>query len=112
MATQPKKELTEAEQYAAEEAKRAEELAAKEASEQEAAAEAAKAAEEEAAKAKADTGKAKTATRNSGARARTTAKPKERIEVYDQRGPKGLFRVTRNIDTGKTEAELIEPTEK
>ena len=104
MATQPKKEPTEAELYAAEEKDRVEAIEAQKAKED---AEAAKAKDDPKPDAKASDAKAaaKPATNR---RSPAKAKPKERVEVYEQRGPKGLYKVTRNIDTGKTEAELIE----
>jgi len=100
MATQPKKELTEAEQYAAEEKARIEAIEAKKVQD-----------EEDAANAKAESkpADAKPAAKTANNRRATAkSKPKERIEEYTQRGPKGLFKVTRNVDTGQTSAELIE----
>lgn len=101
MATQPKKEPTEAEKYAAEEKARIEAIEAKKATDEANAAEAVKAETKPA--------EQKTAPKPTASRSRPSkAKAKDRIEVYEQRGPKGLFKVTRNIETGATSAELIE----
>lgn len=98
MATQPKKEPTEAEQYAAEEKARIEAIEAKKALEA-----------ADTVKPEAKPAKPKTTPKPAASRARPSkAKAKDRIEVYEQRGPKGLFKVTRNIETGETSAELIE----
>lgn len=105
MATTPKNEPTEAEQYAAEEQARVDAIAAKKEQDDAAAAEAATAPDPKAG-AKPAAAKAKPATKPAPARARA-AKDTARTEVYEQRGPKGLFKVTRNIDTGESTAELI-----
>lgn len=108
MATTPKKELTEAEQYAAEEQDRIDAIAAKKEADETAAAETAGKAEPKAGtKPAAAKPATKPAPKAAAARPRAT-KAKDRIEVYEQRGPRGLFKVTRNIDTGETSAELID----
>ncbi|MCS3494069.1 sRNA-binding protein [Arthrobacter sp. JUb119] len=104
MATQPKKEPTEAELYAAEEKARVEAIEAQKAKDED---EAAKAKSEPKPGVKAPDAKAASKPA-ANRRAPAKAKPKERVEVYEQRGPKGLFKVTRNIDTGETTADLIE----
>lgn len=104
------KELTEAEQYAAEEKARVEAIEAQKQKDEEAAKTAdPKSGASDAQKPEAKPAVAKPATKPATARARgAKAKPKDRTEVYEQRGPAGLYKVTRNIETGETAAELIE----
>ncbi|NQD40517.1 hypothetical protein [Glutamicibacter halophytocola] len=104
MATQPKKEPTEAELYAAEEKARVAAIELQKAKDEDEAANAKSSPKPEAKAPEVKAASKSPANRRSPAK----AKAKERVEVYEQRGPKGLFKVTRNIDTGETSAELIE----